>query len=70
MNASAENPAKFTVSIPSIEVESNLIYYIEASDEKNTSRTVENKINVAQPNLDFNKLPNLLLWKWYQIHRI
>ena len=61
MNASAENPAKFTVSIPSIEVESNLIYYIEASDGKNSSRTVENKITVAQPNLDFNKLPSLLV---------
>ena len=61
MNASAENPAKFTVSIPSIEVESNLIYYIEASDGKNTSRTEENKITVAQPNLDFNKLPSLLV---------
>ena len=61
MNASAENPAKFTVSIPSIEVEANLIYYIEASDGKNTSRTVENKITVARPNLDFNKLPNLLV---------
>ena len=61
MNASAENPAKFTVSIPSIEVESNLIYYIEASDGKNASRTVENKITVAQPNLDFNKLPALLV---------
>ncbi len=48
MNSSAENPAKFTVSIPSIEVESNLIYYIETSDGKNTSRTVENKITVAQ----------------------
>ena len=61
MNSSAENPARFTVSIPSIEVESNLIYYIEASDGKNTSRTVENKITVAQPNLDFNKLPALLV---------
>ena len=70
MNSSAESPARFTVSIPSIEVESNLIYYIEASDGKNSSRTEEYKITVAQPNLDFNKLPALLVTEWYQIHRM
>ena len=61
MKGSAEDPAHFTVSIPSIEVESNIVYYIEASDGKNTSRTEEYKITVAQPNLDFNRMPSLLV---------
>ncbi|MCQ6274753.1 lamin tail domain-containing protein [Bacillus sp. V3B] len=61
MTVMPENPAHFTVTIPGIEVESDLTYYIEASDGKNTSRTDEHEITVSQPNLDFNKMPHLLV---------
>ena len=61
MGVIEEGSSQFTVTIPSIEVESNITYYIEASDGKNSSRTEENKITVAQPNLDYNKLPHLLV---------
>lgn len=61
MKQAAENPAHFTVAIPSMDVESNLTYYIEASDGKNSSRTEEHQITVAQHNLDFNKIPALLV---------
>ena len=61
MGPHEEGSSKFTVTIPSIEVESNITYYIEASDGKNSSRTEEHKIMVSEPNLDYNKMPHLLV---------
>ena len=61
MRPKVEGSSQFTVTIPSIEVDSDLAYYIVASDGKNSSRTEEYKITVSEPNLDYNKMPHLLV---------
>lgn len=61
MKAVQDGSSQFSVTIPSIEVESDITYYIEASDGINSKRTEEYKIAVSQPNLDYNKMPHLLV---------
>ncbi len=61
MRAVQEGLSLFSVTVPSIEVDSDITYYIEASDGKNSSRTEEYKITVSEPDLDYNKMPHLLV---------
>ncbi|HWO95043.1 MAG TPA: lamin tail domain-containing protein [Bacillus sp. (in: firmicutes)] len=61
MSAAPEDAAKFVAEIPAEVVESNLVYYIEAADGKNISKTPEYKIAVAKPVVDYNKLPDFLV---------
>nr|WP_295974432.1 metallophosphoesterase [uncultured Bacillus sp.] len=61
MTITAEKPGHFSAKIPGNVVESNLVYYIEASDGKNYIKTNELKITVAKPKVDFNKLPIFLI---------
>ena len=70
MGLHEEGSSYFTVTIPSIEVESNITYYIEASDGKNSNKTEEYKIIVSEPDLDYNKIPHLLVTEVYQTQRM
>ncbi|WP_084552346.1 lamin tail domain-containing protein [Bacillus cihuensis] len=61
MTATPEDSSKFSVEIPAETVESDLIYYIEAADGKNITKTSEYNIAVAKPVVDYNKLPDFLV---------
>lgn len=61
MNASEGDSTKFVVEIPGVNVESNITYYIEASDGTNSSKTEEYLITVKKTNMDYNKLPAFLV---------
>ncbi|WP_284035553.1 lamin tail domain-containing protein [Neobacillus sp. 114] len=61
MNASKDDSTKYSAEIPGVNIESNLTYYIEASDGTNSSKTEENLITVKKPNVDFQKIPDFLV---------
>jgi len=61
MNASEGDQAKFFVEIPGVNVESDITYFIEATDGTNSSKTEEYIITVKKSSLDFNKLPAFLV---------
>ncbi|MCM3766380.1 lamin tail domain-containing protein [Neobacillus niacini] len=61
MNASVDDSTKYSAEIPSVNVESDLTYYIEASDGANSSKTEEYRITVKKPDVDFQKLPDFLV---------
>ncbi|WP_413303471.1 lamin tail domain-containing protein [Bacillus sp. 1P10SD] len=61
MNAKEDNPSKYSVEIPGANVESDLTYYIEASDGTNSSKTDEVIIKVKKSTVDFNKIPAFLV---------
>ncbi|MFD3447609.1 lamin tail domain-containing protein [Microbacteriaceae bacterium 4G12] len=52
---------KYTADIPGQNVDSNLIYYIEASDGTNIAKTSAYTIAVEKPTIDFNKVPMFLV---------
>ncbi|WP_042375356.1 lamin tail domain-containing protein [Neobacillus jeddahensis] len=61
MNASQDDPSHFAVEIPGAIVESDITYYIEASDGTNHAKTDEMIIKVKKSVVDFNKLPAFLV---------
>ncbi|MBP3039570.1 lamin tail domain-containing protein [Bacillaceae bacterium Marseille-Q3522] len=61
MNPDASNPEKYSVTIPNIDVDENLTYYIEVSDGTNVAKTNENTITVDVPTIDYNTLPQFLV---------
>ena len=61
MNASKDDSTKYSTEIPGGNVESDITYYIEASDGTNTSKTEEYLIKVKKSEIDFNKLPAFLV---------
>jgi len=40
---------------------SELLYYIEASDGTNTVKTEEHHVQLKTPNIDYQKVPKLLI---------
>ncbi len=60
-HAKSQHSTRYTTVIPSGAVESDLTYYIEATDGKNNSKTKKYKISVSKPKLNFNKVPPLLI---------
>ncbi len=61
LNASKDDSTKYSAEIPGVNVESDITYYIEASDGTNTSKTEEYLIKVKKSEIDFNKLPAFLV---------
>ncbi|SFL80605.1 Calcineurin-like phosphoesterase [Gracilibacillus orientalis] len=61
MTTHSDNPGKYTAEIPGIYVESDLTYYIEATDGVNTETTEEFTISVSQNDVDIQALPSLLV---------
>jgi hypothetical protein len=61
MNASASDKTNYSVEIPSQNVDSNITYYIEASDGSNNVKTEENVIQVKKPTIEYSKLPHFLV---------
>ncbi|WP_226669275.1 lamin tail domain-containing protein [Metabacillus litoralis] len=60
MNMSADS-AKYSATIPGLDVEENMIYYIEAGDGTNTSTTDEFVITVTKDEVDYEKIPQFLV---------
>ncbi|ETI68492.1 metallophosphoesterase, partial [Neobacillus vireti LMG 21834] len=61
MNASKDDSTKYFADIPGVNVESDITYYIEASDGTNSSKTEEYLITVKKSTMDYNKLPAFLV---------
>ncbi|WP_066304384.1 lamin tail domain-containing protein [Bacillus sp. FJAT-29814] len=61
MIASQQDAGLYTAEIPTAAVESDLVYYIVASDGVNLTKTEEYTIKIQQPDLDFNKVPPFLV---------
>jgi Calcineurin-like phosphoesterase/Lamin Tail Domain/LPXTG cell wall anchor motif len=61
MNASSEDAGSYSAEIPGSTVESDITYYIEATDGVNSEKTKEYVIKVNKPNVDFNKVPQFLV---------
>ncbi|WP_141433214.1 lamin tail domain-containing protein [Bacillus sp. 03113] len=61
MNASADGSTNYSAEIPSTSVESNLIYYIEATDGTNSAKTEEHVLTVKKSEVDYSKIPSFLV---------
>ncbi len=61
MHSSADEPYVYTAEIPSKSVQSNVVYYIEATDGSNQNRTEEYTIAVEQAEVDFDNIPAFLV---------
>lgn len=61
MKASAEDAGSYSAEIPGLAADSDITYYIEASDGVNTTKTEEYVINVNKPDVDYNKVPQFLV---------
>ncbi|MEH7384192.1 lamin tail domain-containing protein [Bacillus sp. JJ1521] len=55
------NEQTYTAEIPGFHVYEEITYYLEASDGVNTEKTDEYTIQVVQPEVDFSKIPHLLV---------
>ncbi|MBP1083977.1 MULTISPECIES: lamin tail domain-containing protein [Bacillus] len=53
--------SSFTAEIPGIQLESDIVYYIEASDGTIVSKTNEFQVTIKAPNVDYQKLPLMLV---------
>ncbi len=60
MNASSD-AGSYVAEISGGEVEDDLVYYIEASDGKNISKTEEYTITVVKEEVDYSKVPTFLV---------
>lgn len=61
MSASAENLSSYLAEIPGSAVQSNMVYYIEATDGIQSVKTAEYKITVETTAIDYNKVPQFLV---------
>lgn len=61
MNPSTEDPTVYTAEIPASVMTTDVNYFIEASDGVNVDKTRENTIKVKEQEVDFNKVPQLLV---------
>ncbi|WP_186577091.1 lamin tail domain-containing protein [Aquibacillus kalidii] len=61
MSVDAVTPNKYSGEIPGVQVKEDIIYFIEASDGINTTKTEEKTITVIEEDVDYSKLPSLLL---------
>lgn len=61
MSPDPENPSNYLANIPGVYVESDITYYLEATDGTNVSKTEEYKITVNKEEIDFSKVPGLLV---------
>ncbi len=61
MSPDPENPSNYAVSIPGVYVESDITYYLESTDGTNISKSDEYKITVRKEDVDFSKVPGLLV---------
>ncbi|MFC0272253.1 lamin tail domain-containing protein [Metabacillus herbersteinensis] len=61
MNPSAEDPSIYSAEIPSTSVQSDLIYYIEATDGTNSDKTEEYTIVVEKIDVNYEKIPQFLV---------
>ncbi|WP_010676851.1 lamin tail domain-containing protein [Bacillus timonensis] len=57
----SQNGQTYKAEIPGFHVFDEISYYIEANDGTNTARTGENTILVVQKEIDFTKMPQLLV---------
>ncbi|MCD7034293.1 lamin tail domain-containing protein [Metabacillus sp. GX 13764] len=61
MFLSEQTPSLFESEIPAVSVTEDLVYYIEAADGTNTVKTDEAEITVQNTELNYDKLPSLLI---------
>ncbi|MGP4041812.1 lamin tail domain-containing protein [Gracilibacillus sp. D59] len=61
MSPDSANPGKYIAEIPGVYVESDLTYYIEATDGVNKDKTEEFTVSVSQNEVDFQSLPPLIV---------
>ncbi len=61
MNPSAEDPTIYSAEIPSKSVQTDVVYYIEATDGWNEARTEEYTISVEKADIDFETIPPFLV---------
>jgi len=61
MNPSVEDASIYTADIPAASVTGDVIYYIEASDGIQAVSTEEYTINVKQVDINYSKIPYLLV---------
>ncbi|MFS0865009.1 lamin tail domain-containing protein [Fredinandcohnia sp. 179-A 10B2 NHS] len=55
------NGETYTAEIPSFDVYESIIYFIEATDGVNSSHTEQYSIQVEQPDVEYEKIPYLLV---------
>ncbi len=60
MTKSTENESTFTVEIPGTEVQGNVVYFIEASDGTNVSKTDEYIVKIETPQETYSNQPLLI----------
>ncbi|UTI42763.1 lamin tail domain-containing protein [Niallia sp. RD1] len=58
---SKDAQGRYSISIPAAEVDGEIVYYIVASDGINESKTEEYNISVEETDIDFTKIPKLLV---------
>ncbi|WP_428909512.1 lamin tail domain-containing protein [Niallia sp. Krafla_26] len=61
MNPNIENTSLYSAEIPAANVTSDTIYYIEATDGIQAEKTEEYTINIKKVDVDFSKVPHLLV---------
>ena len=61
MNPSLEDANLYSAEIPAASVTKDITYYIEASDGVNVETMTENIINLKEQEIDYNKVPHLLV---------
>ncbi|MBM4760990.1 metallophosphoesterase [Bacillus sp. B15-48] len=61
MNPSVDDRSIYAVEIPAAALSVDIRYYLEASDGVNVAKTDEYTIQVKQPEVDYSKVPYLLI---------
>lgn len=61
MSANSEQPSTYAAEIPGAEVQSDITYYIEATDGTNTYKTEEYLVEINQEKVDYDSLPAFMV---------
>ena len=61
LSMNTSEAGKYSVEIPADAVQANMVYYIEATDGTQSSKTEEYTITVEVDNIDYSKLPIFLV---------
>ncbi|MFT8323075.1 MAG: lamin tail domain-containing protein [Bacillus sp. (in: firmicutes)] len=61
MDESAKGSTKYSAEIPSMSAESKIVYYIEAADGTNHTKTKKYTLSIKKPKVDYRKIPSFLI---------
>ncbi|WP_227521946.1 lamin tail domain-containing protein [Bacillus solitudinis] len=61
MSVTSEEPHTYSAEVPGTDVHSNLVYYLEATDGINETKTEEYTIAVMTEDIDYDKVPKFLV---------